>query len=139
MKSIKPGRGISGMNFIGSIFAIIFGIIWTISTMSITANSPFLIGKIFPLFGILFIIIGIAQAVYNYKNATSKNRYSIVDITDSSEEEDPSDNWVKGISKDDEEKEQQDYENLDINYCPYCGEKLKNKYKYCPKCGKEIR
>lgn len=137
MKSIKPGRGPSGMNFIGSIIAIVFGIFWTIIAASITANSPFgMIGTIFPLFGILFIIVGIAQAVYNYKNATGKNRYSIIDITDSSEEGDPSDKWIKNENKNDEEKTQQESAQIDVNYCTYCGVKLKGEYRYCPKCGK---
>ena len=41
-------------------------------------------GGLFALFGVVFIIIAIAQAVYNF-SATSKNRYSVFDITDASE------------------------------------------------------
>jgi len=84
----------------------------------------------------LFIIIGIVQAVYNYKNATRKNRYSIVDITDSTEESDPSDGWIK--KDNDENRELKNFEGA-INYCPYCGEKLERGYMYCPKCGKSIK
>lgn len=139
MKSIKPGRGQSGMSFIGSIVAIIFGVFWTIMAFSLTANSPFGAGKILPLFGVLFIIVGIIQAVYNYKNATGKDRYSIYDITDSTEERDPSDRWIKREVKNIEKKEQPKYSNTDINYCPYCGVHIKNGYKFCPKCGKTIK
>jgi DNA-directed RNA polymerase subunit RPC12/RpoP/lipopolysaccharide export LptBFGC system permease protein LptF len=124
MKSIKPGRGPSGMSFIGSIVSIIFGVFWTMMAVNITAKSPFgMVGVIFPLFGVLFIILGIIQAVYNYKNATGKDRYSIYDITDSHEEDDPSDKWIKG----------------EAIYCPYCGAKLERDYIYCPKCGKGIK
>lgn len=140
MKSIKPGRGPSGLSFIGSIVAIIFGIFWTIMAFSITANSPFgIVGTIFPLFGVLFIIIGIVQAIYNYKNATGKNRYSIVDITDSGEEGDPSDRWIKDKLEDEGKGEPQKFVQGGINYCPYCGVKLEKEYMYCPKCGKPIK
>ena len=122
MKSIKPGRGPSGMSFIGSVVAIIFGIFWTIMAFSMTAGSP--VGIIFPLFGIIFIIVGIIQAVYHYKNATSENRFSEFDITDSSEEGDPLDEFIK--------------READGNYCPYCGTTIKTDYDFCPKCGKNI-
>ena len=121
MKSVKPGRGPSGMSFIGSIVAIIFGIFWTITAFNMTAGSP--VGIAFPLFGIIFIIIGIIQAVYHFKNATGENRFSEYDITDSSEEDDPADKWIKGEN----------------NYCPYCGAAINDDYSFCPKCGKSIR
>ena len=37
MKSVKPGRGPAGMKFIGSVFAIVFGIFWTIMAASMGA------------------------------------------------------------------------------------------------------
>ena len=37
MKSVKPGRGPSGLGFIGSVFGIIFGIFWTIMAASMGA------------------------------------------------------------------------------------------------------
>lgn len=124
MRSIKPGRGPSGMSFIGAIVSVIFGIFWTIIAFSISSVAPFgIIGSIFPLFGIIFIIIGIVNAVYHYKNTTGKNRFSIYDITDSSEEGDPADKWIK--------------ENED-KFCPYCGVTLDNDFQFCPKCGKKI-
>lgn len=43
---------------------------------------------IFPLFGVLFVIIGIINVVYNLSNATSQNRFSSWDITSSEEESD---------------------------------------------------
>lgn len=44
---------------------------------------------LFPLFGLVFIGMGVYNAVYNYRNATSENRYSEFDITDENEEPDP--------------------------------------------------
>ena len=37
----------------------------------------------------LFVIVGIVQAVYNLKNAAGKKRYSAFDIVDGEEEPDP--------------------------------------------------
>lgn len=69
------------MSFIGSIVAVIFGVFWIILTASLASHSPFgIIGIIFPLFGVLFVILAIVQAIYHYKNATGKDRYSIIDI-----------------------------------------------------------
>ena len=76
MKSVKPGRGPSAMGAAGSIIAVIFGIFWTIGAASMGAPP------LFPLFGVLFVIIGIVQTVYNLKNATGKNRYSSFDIVE---------------------------------------------------------
>lgn len=157
MKSIKPGRGPSGLSFIGSVFSIIFGIFWTIMAFSITSRSPFgIIGAIFPLFGVLFVIYGIFQALYHYKNATGKDRFSMFDITDPHEEGDPSEKWIKqnnvgkGFEDNNEygyrEKEQygdsyydrRDYPGGGFNYCPNCGLKLEERYNFCPNCGEEL-
>lgn len=40
----------------------------------------------FSIFGVLFVIVGIVQAVYNFKNAAGKKRYSAFDIVDGEEE-----------------------------------------------------
>ncbi len=145
MKSIKPGRGPSGMGFIGSVAAVILGLFWTIMAARLTAGAPFGIGAIFPLFGILFIILGIVEAGYHYKNATGKDRYSIYDITDSSEEGDPADRWIKRAGDESETDEfhesEQGYESKlhGINYCPFCGVKLDYNYNFCPNCGRRIK
>lgn len=83
MKSIKPGRRRSRYNAVGAVIGIVFGIIWTIAALSM--GAPFF----FPLFGLVFIGMGVYNAVYNYRNATSENRYSEFDITDENEEPDP--------------------------------------------------
>ena len=100
MKSIKPGRGPSGMKFMNSVFSIVFGVIWTLiaSFMALGAMSAGgfgIIAVIFPFFGVAFIINGIVHAKYHYKNATGKNRYSAFDITEDGEEDDPARRWVK--------------------------------------------
>lgn len=131
MKSIKPGRGPSAMGFFGSIIAVVFGIFWTIMASSIGAPA------FFPIFGILFIIMGIIQAVYNFKNATGKNRYSTFDITSDDEETDPL-NEMFGNSNYNKIKSINNIDNTDTNFCPYCGTKADDDYKFCRKCGKSL-
>lgn len=131
MKSIKPGRGPSAMGFIGSIAIVIFGIFWTIMASSIGAPA------FFPIFGIIFILLGIANAVYNYKNATGKNRYSTFDITSDGEETDPL-NEMFGKSDYNNIKTSNNNDSIDSNFCPYCGTKTDDDYKFCRKCGKSL-
>ncbi len=140
MRSIKPGRGTSGMSFMGSVIGIIFGVFWTIIAFSITANSPFgTVGMIFPVFGILFIIMGIVQAFYHLKNTTGKNRFSVYDITDSSEESDPSDKWIKNELTYEVKNDNPTKASEETNFCPYCGVSIDDNYSFCPKCGKSIK
>ena len=133
MKSVKPGRGPSAMKGIGSIIAVIFGIFWTITAAS--SGTP----GLFPLFGVLFIIMGIIQAVYNFKNATSKNRFSEFDITNDSEEKDlfqkmvDKSNIVNRLQNNNENEDK-----LNNMFCPYCGEKTQTGFLYCNKCGKKL-
>lgn len=137
MRSIKPGRGPSAMGAAGSVIAIVFGIFWTILAFSITKNAPFpMVSTIFPLFGVLFIIVGIVQAVIHFKNATGRNRMSLFDIVDADEEPDPiargrgPRNASGAIQGTDSEQT--------AGYCPYCGMALRSDYAYCPKCGKSL-
>lgn len=58
MKSIKPGRRRSRYNAVGAVIGIVFGIIWTIAALSM--GAPFF----FPLFGLVFIGMGVYNAVY---------------------------------------------------------------------------
>lgn len=133
MKSIKPGRGPSMMQGIVGIFVALFGVFWTIAAASMG-------GGLFAVFGIFFVIMAIVQAVYNLKNATGENRYSVFDITDGHEEPDPF--QIKYGSADDRKEErtadQTIYADADSSFCPYCGTKVEDDYAYCHKCGKRL-
>ncbi len=131
MRSIKPGRGPSAMGAMGSVFAIIFGIFWTI--MAGSMGAPIF----FPIFGVFFIGMGVVQLIYHLKNATGKNRMSIYDITDDGEEEDPLEE-VFGIERSDERSRVDLGSGERFAYCPYCGHKLDNLYRFCPACGKPL-
>ncbi len=137
MKSIKPGRGPSGMNFVSTIGGVIFGVLWTVCAFAMTGGGAFgLIGLIFPLFGVVFVVIGIIQAVYHYKNATGKDRYSAFDITEDGEEGDPSWRWVQGAEPWERSAPPRPPES-GAEFCPYCGAKLQEDFRFCPKCGRE--
>ncbi|MBQ8293010.1 MAG: zinc-ribbon domain-containing protein [Bacilli bacterium] len=126
MKSIKPGRGPSRNSGVMGIFAALFGVFWTIIAVSMGAF-------IMIPFGLIFIGVAIYQAVYNFRNAKSKNRHSLFDITEDGEEPDPL-NEQYGINHTDYEFDPKD----DSNYCPYCGNKVKDDYTYCNDCGKKL-
>ncbi len=123
MKSIKPGRGPSFMGGITGILVCLFGVVWTVVAASMG-------GGIFALFGIIFVAIAAVQVIYNFKNATGRNRYSSFDITDGEEEPDP---WNERFG---------DFHNhtcaSDSKYCPYCGTAVKSDYEYCNNCGKKL-
>ena len=128
MKSIKPGRGPSAMGVWGAVVAVIFGIFWTI--MASGAGAP----AIFPVFGGLFIITGIITGIYNYKNATGKNRYSSFDITEHGEEPDPLEDRFGGAA----EAENAAKPEGGAAFCPYCGTAAEPDYAFCRKCGKRL-
>ena len=125
MKSIKPGRGPSMMSGIVGIFMIGFGIFWTVLAAQASV--------VLVLFGLLWTGIAVVTTVYNFKNATKKNRYSAFDITDSHEEPDPL-NERFGNSQDLTMEE----ENPDNNFCPYCGTPVSGDFEYCNHCGKKL-
>ncbi len=125
MKSIKPGRGPSFMGGIIGIAVALFGVFWTV--MTIVVEAWFMIP-----FGLIFIVIAIINTVYNFKNATGKNRYSQYDITDEGEEPDP---WDEKFGADRDNRPQSA---AAAKYCPYCGEKAEKDYKFCSSCGRKL-
>ena len=128
MKSVKPGRGPSAMGAMGSVIAVVFGIFWTV--MAASMGAPLL----FPLFGVLFIIMGVVQAVYHFKNDAGKERYSAFDIVEEGEEPDPL-NRRFGTSG---PEAQSPPEGGELRFCPYCGAPLGGDFTFCGRCGKKL-
>ena len=156
MRSIKQGRGPSMMGGVASICAALFAIIWTILAVSIG-------GGLFALFGVVFILMAIASAIYNFKNATSPNRYSLFDITGHGEEPDPLNTMFGGnqtynntgynnTGYNNTGYNYTDYNNTYYNpqgtnyqtstnaskFCPYCGTPAANDFEFCNSCGKKL-
>ena len=132
MKSIKPGRGPSMMGGFGSVFGIVFGIFWTVLASSMTQGFG-LVGVIFPLGGVLFIIMGVVKAIYHFKHATGENRYSEFDITDDTEEPDPLNRQFGS-----KPESTPDAPPSGSSFCPYCGAPVQNDFAFCRKCGKAL-
>lgn len=105
--------------------AAAFGLLWTI----LVASSG---GGIFALFGLIFVAIGIVNAVYNFKNATGKNRYSEYDITENGEETDPL-NEMFG-----EKRNYDSVSQTENRFCPYCGQRVEADFEFCNVCGKRL-
>jgi hypothetical protein len=59
---------------IGGIFMVGFGIVWTIFAFSLTSNSPFGGGMLFPVFGVLFILLGAGWSIYAFNKAQEYER-----------------------------------------------------------------
>jgi hypothetical protein len=137
MKSIKPGRGPSGLSAVAAMAIVLFGLFWTGGAVMITRGMGG-IGFIFPMFGVVFVFVGIAQAIYHMKNAKGKDRFSIVDIVDKNEESDPADRWITNELASKGSNGDSSIDSGQFNYCPYCGYDLDTAYMYCPKCGKSV-
>ena len=125
MKSIKPGRGPSMMSGVVGIFMVCFGIFWTLLAGQ---ASP-----IIAVFGVIWTAIALVTTVYNFKNATGKNRYSAYDITDAEEEPDPLGERF-GAKKDSAARADAG----ETRFCPYCGTRVEERYTYCQSCGKKL-
>lgn len=125
MKSVKPGRGPSMLEGVVGIFMTGFGILWTV--------SAFHESVVFAMFGVLWTCGAIVVTVFNLKNATGKNRYSVYDITDSSEEPDPLN-----------ERFAKPQNSTHVNggscsrFCPYCGTPAAVEFEFCNNCGKKL-
>ena len=137
--SVKRGRVRSAQSVAGGIFAMVFGVIWTVGAASI--GAPWF----FSLFGLLFI----ASAGYNtyiaYKNTTGDNRFSEFDVVEMDSEPDPWDEKFRQnkdrysinescghIEKDTEAH------SCAVRFCPYCGIEAESDYEFCKSCGRKL-
>lgn len=103
-------------------------------------------------FGIIFILAGVVGVIYNLYNATAQNRMSDIDITTDEEESDPIANAMghgpkrkfhsrrEHIQREESRQTQTDTQTrkYEGNFCPFCGNKVEDKFDFCPKCGKDI-
>ena len=115
------------MSGVVGIFVALFGVFWTIAAVSMGAGFM-------GVFGLIFVAIAIVNTVYNFKNATGKNRYSSFDITEDGEEADP---WNERFGEKRENTNRVDL-SADSKYCPYCGAKVQKDFEFCNQCGKRL-
>ncbi|MGI6030240.1 MAG: zinc ribbon domain-containing protein [Eubacteriales bacterium] len=128
MKSIKPGRGPSMMGGVMSLLVGLGGVFWTLTAFS--SGAPIF----FCLFGVVFVVIAVVQAWYQFHNATQKNRWSSFDITDSQEEPDPLQQAFQ------EEKTTPPHQDdpVESRFCPYCGAPVQPGFQFCNRCGRPL-
>jgi len=128
------------MSGVVGIFVALFGVFWTIMAASMG-------GGFMAIFGLFFIAIAIMQVVYNFKNATGKNRYSEYDITESNEESDPfnerfnpdSTYWYNAsASSASSTSSSNTSQSTASKFCPYFGTKVEADYEFCNNCGKKL-
>jgi hypothetical protein len=129
MFSLKPGRGKSFKDFVGSIVSIAFGVIWTI--------VAYQADRTFALFGLVVILAGIVDALFNFYNAFGRNRFSALDATAAGEEPDP---FAAMIGREPRTPTpvKAGPRQHPGETCPFCGLKVQGVYDYCPHCGKDI-
>lgn len=118
------------MGGIIGIAVALFGAFWTV--MAISGGAWFMTP-----FGIIFVVIAVINTVYNFKNATGKNRYSEYDITDENEEPDPFNERFGGCDYNDT-AERKASPSSESRYCPYCGNPVAQEFEYCNICGKKL-
>ena len=127
MKSVKPGRGPSFMGGVGGIGGCAFAVIWTVMAFKMGAPLPFC------FFGVIFFCIALANTIYNFHNAKSKNRFSSFDIVDHNEEPDILNEKFGNHNS---------FHSTDTSsgsrFCPYCGAAVEGDFEFCNKCGKRL-
>lgn len=134
MYSIKPGRGPSLFGGIAGIAVAVLGVAWTVGALSMGAPP------LFALFGVVFVILAIGGVIYNFYNATARNRMSQLDITAGREEDDPIARALghsRGKSTD-EPTQSSGRRRFEGRYCPFCRAEVRDEFDFCPQCGKDI-
>lgn len=116
------------MGGVGAVVVSIFGIFWTV--MAANMGAPFF----FPQFGVVFVLLGVAQAIYHFRNATGEDRHSLYDITDESEEQDPFSRRF-GRPQSGQPRTPQGERG---SYCPYCGAQTQGDHSFCRQCGRRL-
>ncbi|HMN96517.1 MAG TPA: hypothetical protein PKC43_08675 [Phycisphaerales bacterium] len=150
MYSVKPGRGPSLLGGAGAAAGAIFGVLWTSTALAIGAPP------VFALFGLVFIAMAVAVAVYHLYNAASRSRMSVFDVTAGAEERDP---IAKALGRDhaqrhsprdgsqegagppgatQPEPKPSGPRQFPGDHCPFCGAVASPDFDYCPKCGNDI-
>ncbi|MHC4714285.1 MAG: DUF7577 domain-containing protein [Planctomycetota bacterium] len=152
MYSVKPGRGPSLLAAVASLLfcllplAMLVGVNLMISHAARQFDNqvPFWIGRIiFSVFLVVFFLMTLMTAVYNFINFRKRNRMSAIDITTGSEEPDPISTMMgyapgADTSGDTGESTEEGPRRFEGRYCPFCGGEVQDNFDFCPKCGKDI-
>lgn len=130
---IKAGRSVSAIGIIMSIMGIVFVIGWIGMLLNLSRpwDNEIEPGVVFLLiFGIMFLVVVIVITAFYARSTFAKKRPSILDI-----EEDTGAGAELNAPGSAEKRTTPDGE---INFCAYCGGKVKKEFSYCQACGKKI-
>lgn len=111
-------------------FAVgLFGILWTVIAIAITADVSFpWIGIVLPGFGVIFTMLAWSSAVYNLINATNQQRFAEYDFVAGQDEPDPlQQKFGPSVSA---------AKSSPGKFCTACGKPLEAEFRFCPQCGK---
>lgn len=103
-------------NVFGYGFMIVFGVFWTLMVMS----APPPVNYFFPLFGFLFIAIGVYR-LYVEVRRSGRRQSGQQAQTPIEMPKPPSD------------------DGMSAGYCPYCGAPLSPGFVFCGVCGRRLR
>lgn len=109
---MASGRNMN--NLMGGVFALLFGIFWISTAVSMGAPA------VFPLFGLLFIAIA-AWTIFSSLRSGKGSPPAAVDPAKPPEAPDLD--------------EHHEYS----GYCPYCGSPVEKGHGFCSVCGKRLR
>ncbi len=117
------------MGGIMGIAAALFGLFWTVMVFSSGGGAM-------GFFGLIFVAVGILNAVRGFRNAFSKNRRSEFDIVDGTEE---TDSWNERYGNNFSAGTVNRYVDANGNsFCPYCGNTVEKDFKFCNDCGRKL-
>ncbi len=128
---IKAGRSVSAIGIVMGIMGIVFILGWIgiILNLSRPWDNEIEPGVVFLLvFGAMFLVVVSVITVFYVRNTFAKKRPSILDI----EEETGDELSATGST------ENRTTPDVEINFCAYCGGKVKKEFSYCHACGKKI-
>ncbi|MFO0917128.1 MAG: zinc ribbon domain-containing protein [Planctomycetaceae bacterium] len=122
MWNLPFSRGPALVRAVGAVVAGLFGVLWTILALSLTADAPFptAVKWIFPAAGLLFTLAAWMQAAWLFIHAASEQKYA---------QDDDQPQGADGTSA--------GYKPSDEGTCSRCHAPLRLEYHYCPHCGQK--
>lgn len=128
---INPGRSTSAIGMVMGIMATVFGIFWTGMTLYLSRpwDQPIEPGIIFlVIFGVMFVILSIVITAFYARSTFSKKRPSILDISEQTGDEIRASGAMENRTNPDGEINFCPYcgktVRKDFSYCQACGKKL---------------
>jgi hypothetical protein len=120
------------MGGIGGIAAAVFGVGWIGFAVSI--GAPLFV----VLFGLVFVGMAIAVAVYHFYNANPRaaNRMSLFDVTSGEQEPDSRARRSEAGSSPRAAGSEAPPGPTQGKHCRFCGTEVEPSFSYCPGCGK---